>query len=254
MIGFNSVHFDYPVIHWLMQNPFATVEQIYAKAMSIISSNDKFGHTIWERDRIAPQIDLFKIHHFDNIAKTTSLKALEINMRAPRVVNSPVEFGTNLTVEQIERDLIPYNLDDVHETKRFARYSLPAIQFRIGLRGQLGNHDDEPLNYNDTKIGEKMLEQRLGDDVCYDRSSGRKVKRQTPRWQIALADIIFPYIRFNNPEFARVLEFMRSQVLRPEDLEDPDAPIKTKGRIYRAYRTGRRFDFCIRNGWRPCIC
>ncbi len=226
MIGFNSLAFDYPVVHFLFHNPQATIEMIYEKAMTIIGSYDKFAHTIWDRDRFTPQIDLFSIHHFNNKAKTTSLKALQVNMRSPTVVDSPVAFGTMLTAEQIARDLIPYNRHDVQETKRFAAYSMPAIEFRLGLIKQFGI---EALNYNDTKIGEKMLEQRLGDDVCYDRSTGRKQKRQTPRYRIALADIIFPYVRFTNPEFQRVLDFMKAQVLTPDDLDDPDAPIKTKG-------------------------
>src|SRR5688572_15527867 len=39
MIGFNNVHFDYPVIHFIFCNPQATVVQIYDKAMSIINGN-----------------------------------------------------------------------------------------------------------------------------------------------------------------------------------------------------------------------
>ncbi len=233
MIGFNSLHFDYPVIHFIYTNPQCTVAQIYDKAMSIIQSGDRFGHMIWANDRFAPQIDLFKIHHFDNRAKTTSLKALQINMRSPSVVDSPVVFGTNLTREQVERDLIPYNRHDVTETKRFAHYSMSAIKFRLGLVEQFGV---DALNFNDTKIGAKILEQRLGDDVCYTRTPrwdgdtwGRKSPRQTPRYRIALNDIIFPYIRFNNPEFQRVLDYMRAQVLTPDDIDDPDAVIKTKG-------------------------
>jgi hypothetical protein len=226
MTGFNTINFDYPVIHALYKNPHMTVAQIYQKAMSIIESNDKFGHIIWDRDYFAPQIDLFKIHHFDNKAKTTSLKALQINMKSDEVVDSPVEFGTKLTPEQIDRDLIFYNKHDVKETKRFAKASMPAIEFRKKLIPVFGR---EVLNYNDTKIGEKMLEKRLGDNVCYDFSSGRKQRRQTVRNRIALNDIIFPYVRFNNPEFQRVLDFMRSQVLTPEDIEDPEATIKTKG-------------------------
>jgi hypothetical protein len=103
---------------------------------------------------------------------------------------------------------------------------MSAINFRIGLIPQFGV---DVLNYNDTKIGSKILEQRLGDNVCYDRSSGRKTPRQSPRYRIALADIIFPYIRFNNPEFQRVLDYMRAQVLTPDDIDDPEAVIKTKG-------------------------
>jgi hypothetical protein len=103
---------------------------------------------------------------------------------------------------------------------------MKAIEFRVGLIPQFGI---DVLNFNDTKIGGKILEQRLGEDICFDRSSGRKQPRQTPRWRIALADIIFPYIQFQNPEFRRVLDYMRQQVLTPDDLEDPEATIKTKG-------------------------
>ncbi len=228
MIGFFNEKFDYPLIHWLYNNPTATVAQIHERSRALADNFNGFENTIWERDRFAPQIDLFKIHHFDNKAKGTSLKALEINMRSPNVMDCPLPFG-QLVGNQNVAQLIEYNRNDVSETKRFAIYSLPAINFRIGLIGKLGNHPLEPLNYSDVKIGAKMFEKELGDDVCYDTSSGRKVKRQTPRYRIALADIIFPYISFTNAEFNRVLEFMRAQVLTPDDLDDPDAPIKTKG-------------------------
>ena len=226
MIGFNSVHFDYPIIHYIFNNPHCRVEDIHAKSQQIINAVDRFGHTIWDRDRFAPQIDLFKIHHFDNKAKTTTLKALQINMRAKTVRESRLPFDQPVAAGDVDGELIPYNRHDVSETKRFAFYSLPAINFRLVLIEQFGV---EVMNFNDTKIGEKMLEQRLGDDVCYDRSKGRRERRQTPRYRIALADIIFPYIQFTNPEFARVLEFMKAQVLTPEDLDDPESPIKTKG-------------------------
>jgi hypothetical protein len=235
MIGFFSQKFDYPLIHWLMNNPNATVEQIYDKSRALAKTFDGWTNIIYDRDRFAPQIDLHMVHHFDNKAKGTSLKALEINMRAPNVMDCPLPFGQPVGAANVPI-LIEYNRNDVKETKRFALYSLPALNFRIGLIGKLGNHPLEPLNYNDVKIGAKMFEERLGDDVCYDRvpryegdNYGKKQKRQTPRYRIALADIIFPYISFQHPEFQRILAFMQTQVLTPDDLEDPDAPIKTKG-------------------------
>lgn len=226
MIGFNSVNFDYPVIHYLYRNPQATVEQIYAKSQEIITSQDRFGHIIWQNDRFAPQVDLFKLHHFDNKAKTTSLKALEINMRSETVLETPIAFGTFLTAPDVDRFIIPYNKHDVRETKKFAYHSRKALEFRVGLMSSLNG---DVMNYNDTKIGAQILEQRLGDTICYDRSSGKKRPRQTFRNRIALADIIFPYIYFKNPEFQRVLAYMKSQVLTPDDLDDPEAEIKTKG-------------------------
>ena len=226
MIGFNNLGFDYPVIHFIMMFPNCTIDQIYQQAQSILKSNDRFSNMIWSNKRFAPQIDLFKIHHFDNKAKTTSLKALQINMRSETVVESEKGFGVNYSAAEIDSELIPYNKHDVKETKAFAFFSLEAIKFRASFIDKFGI---EVLNFNDSKMGSKILEHRLGEHVCYDKSSGKKKPRQTPRWRIALNDIIFPYVSFQNPEFQRVLDYMRAQILVPDDILDPEATIKTKG-------------------------
>lgn len=231
MIGFNNINFDYPVIHYLFHNPQASYEAIYNKAMSIIQSQDKFGHMVWADKRFAPQIDLFKIHHMDNPAKSTSLKALQINMRSKTVVDMPIPVGTVLTEQQINELLIPYNKHDVTQTKKFAEHSLEAIKFRVSLIDKPGFGIDV-LNWPDTKIGSKIMETRLGDELCYDRSTGRRQLRQTPRTRIALADIIFPYIHFNNPEFQRIYQYLKSQVLTTGDINsfgDEKPKIQTKG-------------------------
>ena len=225
MIGFNSIGFDYPVIHELFHNPSMTVEQIYAKAMSIIDGDNKFANMVWADNRFCPQIDLFKIYHMDNHAKSTSLKALQINMRSESVVDMPVEVGTHLTQEQVNELLIPYNVHDVQETKRFAHFSTGALEFRLGLIEQFGI---DVLNWNDTKIGSRMMEQRLGDELCYDRSSGRKELRQTQRKEIKFKDIIFPYIKFEHPEFQRILEYIKDQVLTSTRTGGKEV-IQTKG-------------------------
>lgn len=231
MIGFNVIHFDYPVIDFIWRNPNATVEQIYEFAMKIINNYDnRFAYTVWENERFAPQIDLFKIHHFDNKAKTTSLKALQINMRLENVIDMPVKLNAPVSHNEIGGLLIPYNKSDTKSTKTFAWYSMQAIEFRLAQIEQFGA---DVMNWNDSKIGSKILEYRLGDELCYDRSSGRRQMRQTPRSRIALAEIIFPFIRFENPEFNRVLDYMRQQVLTPADLEETSeykvAKVQTKG-------------------------
>lgn len=231
MIGFNNVGFDYPVVDFLFRNPQATVTQLYDKAMSIINSlGNRFSQVIWASDRFAPQLDLFKIHHMDNPAKSTSLKALQINMRSRSVVDMPVQHGTMLTRDQVEYLLIPYNEHDTDETKQFATLSMEAINFRLSLIDQFGV---DVLNWPDTKIGAKIMEQRLGDELCNDRSSGRCITRQTPRTRIALKDVIFSYISFTQPEFKRVHAYLSAQVLTADEIKeigsDKPATIKTKG-------------------------
>lgn len=110
MIGFNSLAFDYVVVHFLIENPSATVEQIYAKSQEIFNTQARFGQIIWADKRYIPQIDLFKIFHFDNKAKSTSLKYLQMNMRTDSVEDMPIEHGTVLTKEQIDTLLIPHNI------------------------------------------------------------------------------------------------------------------------------------------------
>jgi len=147
-------------------------------------------------------------------------------------IGTEIALGENLSEQQIQQILIPYNKHDVRETKRFAHYSLPAINFRIGLLDKL---QGDVMNFNDTKIGAKILEQRLGKEMCYEYVNNRKQPRQSVRHQIALNDIIFPYVFFNNPEFKRVLDYLKSQTLSSEEIQNLEtgetelSQIKTKG-------------------------
>lgn len=248
MCGFNNLNFDYPVIHELFHNPQLTAQQLYQKAMSIINSFNRFGHMIWADNRFAPQIDLFKIYHMDNHAKSTSLKALQINMRSSSVVDMPVAVGTVLTEEQINTLLIPYNKHDVQETKKFAHHSKDAINFRISLIEQFGV---DVLNWPDTKIGSKILETRLGSELCYEYISGKRQTRQTPRGHINIGNIIFPYVHFRQPEFQRIHQYLKQQILTSEEINQfsdtvPKLHIKGVFTNLKAHVGG--LDFCFGTG------
>jgi hypothetical protein len=105
--------------------------------------------------------------------------------------------------------MIPYNRHDVTETKKFAHISMPMIEFRLSMMDQLRG---DVLNFNDTKIGKQLLEQRL-EDVCYTYIGTRRERRQTPRPFIRLSECIFPYVRFERPEFQRVHQWLAAQTI-----------------------------------------
>lgn len=241
MIGFNNVGYDYPMLHHFYCNPSTGFAGLYEKNQSIIFGNDRFAHTVWASDRFAPQIDLYRINHFDNKAKSTSLKALQFAMRSASIVESEVPFGQPITQEQADRIVIPYNKHDTGQTKQFAHVCKSALDFRIGMIDQFGV---DVMNWNDTKIGEEMLIKRIGPDVCYRRSpTGRREKRQTVRSSIALSEIIFPYVYFNHPEFNRVLDYLKQQTLTPDEFNGSDR-IVTKGVFNNLKATIDGFDFC----------
>lgn len=210
MIGFNSIGYDYNLIHAFMTEPVGFgYEKFYGVSQSIIRSTDRFGVTVRPYDRYIKQIDLYKIHHFDNQAKSTSLKALQVNMRSESVLESEIPFDRPISPEDIVRVMIPYNRHDVTETKKFAIICMEMIEFRLKMMEQLRG---DVLNFNDTKIGKQLLEQRL-EDVCYTYIGNRKERRQTPRPFIRLAECIFPYVYFHRPEFQRVHMWLAAQTI-----------------------------------------
>lgn len=214
MVGFNNVGFDYPVVHILgRMNGQETAERLYAKAMQIIGSQDgnRFEHMVYPKDRLVPQIDLFKIHHFDNKAKSTSLKALEFNMRMDNVEDLPFPVGTVLTREQA-LVLRQYNGHDVTATKLFHKKTLPMIEFREKLSAKYGR---DFSNHNDTKIGAEIFQIALeaAGVECYEYGPSGRQPRQTKRERIALVACMPGYVHFYSMEFDRVFQWLRNQVI-----------------------------------------
>jgi len=212
-VGFNSIGFDYPVLHYIMEKGIAVaVSEIYEKAMSIINGhyNQRFRHIIRDHDCIVEQVDLFKIHHFDNVSRATSLKTLEINMGMDRVEDLPFPVGTILTDAQMDV-LIVYNWYDINATEMFYFETLPAIKFREELTEKYGKNF---INHNDGKIGKDFFIMKLEEAVpgcCYDMTSGKRVIRQTKREYVDLGDVIFDYVQLEHPEFQRMVAWFRSQ-------------------------------------------
>jgi hypothetical protein len=212
MVGFNNLGFDYPVVHMLCRMGRATARQLYEKAMAIIKSENKFEHLVYPSDRIAEQIDLFKIHHFDNKARSTSLKALEFNMRLDDIRDLPFPVGVPLNQNQIKQ-LADYCAYDVTATKMFYQKSLREIEFRQQLVTKFPGKD--VLNYSDVKLGKMIFQSELeGDGVqCYTLGPSGREPKQTPRPTIRLADCIPPYIHFEQPEFNRVKDKFQDKVI-----------------------------------------
>lgn len=223
MVGFNNLGYDYPVLHELMQIAIKAKKEkkpaIITPRMcweiskkQIESFKDGFAHTIPEDSHFIKQLDLFKIHHFDNKAKSTSLKMLEFNMRSKNIEDLPFPVGKKLSYFEIDT-LLKYNLHDVRETLKFYRLSLPAIRMRADLSEKYGK---DFTNFNDTKIGKEYFIMRLEEampGICYSYGPrGRKIN-QTKRNKIRLKDCLFDYYDFTRPEFIAVKEWFERQVI-----------------------------------------
>lgn len=223
-VGFNNNNFDYPVIHHILQKARkvhgtdkklkVTAKELYDVAMKLINSSkeNKFGSAIKEKDVVIPQVDLFKVHHFDNKARSTSLKMLEYNMRSTNIEDLPYPVGTVL--DDAQKDvLIKYNKHDVSETLKFYWYSYENLKLRADLTEQFGF---DCTNFNDTKIGKELFIRTLEKEApgsCYRKTEFGKEVRQTKRNKIVIKDCLFPYIKFDRPEFQAVHKWFQDQVI-----------------------------------------
>lgn len=206
MVGFNNVGFDYPVIHHILKNKTLSVNEIYNYAIRVINSESKFEFIVKDKDVFIEQIDLYKIHHFDNKARATSLKMLEFNMRSENIEDLPFPVGKWLTDEEIDV-LIKYNKHDMLQTFLFYNESKEQIEFREKLSKK---YNKNFMNFNDTKIGKDYFIMKLEEEMpgcCYKKG---KIQ-QTIRPFIDIKDCIFDYIKFERPEFNAILDWFRRQ-------------------------------------------
>lgn len=205
LVGFNNVGFDYPVLHKLLKNQSMSAGEIYGYAMEVITSENKFAHNVRAKDMLIPQVDLYKVHHFDNKARATSLKMIEYNSRSENIEDLPFPVGKVLTSDEIDV-LVRYNIHDVKETVKFYNESKTQLEFREQLTNQYGI---DMTNFNDTKIGKEYFVMELEKNGVKCFSGGKA--RQTKRRFIDLNDCIFPYVEFERPEFNAILDWFRRQ-------------------------------------------
>ena len=214
LVGFNNLGFDYPVLHYIIKNPKCTVSDIYNKAQETIKTlrEDRFAGQI--RNKVVPQVDLFKLNHFDNAAKMTSLKIIQFNMKLKNLQELPYPFDTELTEPQMQ-DIIEYNANDVVATLKFYYENVGALQLRESLSKKYGK---DFTNASDSKIGGEIFIQELESvkkGSCYKFTGGKRKIRQTARKNgIYLQEIILPYINFERPEFDAILQWFKLQHIR----------------------------------------
>jgi hypothetical protein len=227
MVGFNNRSFDYTILHYMIEKlkknhdkgmkTIFTARELYRVAENYFDkqrSSEKSFNLIRDTDVHITQVDLYLIHHFDNKARSTSLKMLEFNMRSEEIEDLPYPPGYSLSLDEIPV-LLQYNKKDIRETLKFYNYSKDALQLRAELSKQFGF---DCTNFNDTKIGKQLFINSLekaNPGCCYTVSERGRKMNQTKRDKIVIKDCLFGYIDFkkNRPEFHAVHEWFKKQVI-----------------------------------------
>lgn len=222
LIGFNTIGYDYPILHKLLTTDGMINNRgsiicnfIYNLSCQIVSGKRIL---IPENQYIIKQIDLFKINHFDNKAKMVGLKELEFNFRMSNIQELPYNPNKPLNEKQILK-ISQYCFNDIEATRKLYEHTLPEIELRESLNQKYSTN--EFTNYNSVKIGEEILlrsiQKILGADALYETVyNGTEVIRkmkQSPRDKIDLSKVIFPYVKFETEELNTLLNWFKQQTI-----------------------------------------
>jgi hypothetical protein len=141
-------------------------------------------------------------------------------------------------------------------TKKFYHHSKHMIAFRDELSEK---YMRDFTNHNDTKIGKDyfIMQLEAAGVACYSYGKAGRQPKQTPRTSIRLADAILPWIQFEQPEFARVLAWLRDQTIygTKDTLKIREVTTNKKGeekvKMLPVTATIDGLAVCVRHGWHP---
>ena len=223
MIGFNCEKYDYPILHHIINHYSEYINldglqlalKIYQKSQEVISQ--EFS-AIADRNKFIPQVDLFRIWHFDNAAKATSLKNLEVAMNLPFVEDMPFSHDTWINGSQIDA-ILDYNKKDVIATSNFlditqGNTDLPLykgknkLKLRFAIQKKFGL---SCINYNDIQVGTELILKLYCEKFNKDIYKIRRLR--TPRPEINLGDCLPEWMNFKTNSFDSVIQKFRDTTI-----------------------------------------
>lgn len=220
-IGFNNLSFDSQVCQFILNNAERWIigdyhadeitKEIFAFAQEQINKQGVGFPTFNERNLYCKQLDLFKMHHFDNKAKVQSLKGLQVNLNWFLVAEMPIDFRKLINAEELQI-VIDYCKNDIFSTKHFFDHkdSKKAIDLRKGLIKSY-NLDATAINWSDSKIGSELILKFYCEHTNKNPKEVRTLR--TNRTTIELKDCIPGYVKFKSSEFNVLLDKFKSTTL-----------------------------------------
>lgn len=209
-ISYNGLAFDGQITHYILNNYYlwenlngtdiAGIIADYAAKCIEASNNKQFQDYPQWRMSIG-QIDLFKMHHWDNPAKRSSLKWIQYSMDWENILEMPIHYTTPIeTFDQIDT-IVEYCWNDVKSTKEIFNRSKSQIQLRKELTNK---YDINLYSASEPRISKELFAYYLSQKLNIDKKTLKNLR--TPRSIIKFKDIILPYIKFTSLEFKLLLD------------------------------------------------
>lgn len=258
-VGYNNVNFDSQVLQYIIDNKDKWVQKTGAEIAALIwqfaqdvidDTNAGLFPPFREQYLWAKQMDIFRIHHFDNEARRTSLKWLEYSMDLEDIEEMPIAHANykwvgnrNIPYDRLWTDK-EFSLTD-HYRRNDVKATCVALEYTLGnvenevykgknkIQDRLDIIDEfklppEAMNWSDVKIGDEL--NKLGymqlkgikdPRVIYDLKKNRRGKRV-----FTYGDCIPDYVKFTSPIFQGFYEALKDIKVRITEKKDREGKKK----------------------------
>ena len=213
-ISYNGLAFDAQVTHYILDNYYLwknlggceVAEIIYKYAQRCIqkSNNREFSDYPQWKMRMG-QIDIFKMHHWDNMAKRSSLKWIQYSMDWQNIIDMPIHHETLIHTQAEIDTILKYCVNDVKSTKEIYNRSHSQVKLRKELTKEYGI---DLYSASEPRISKEIFGYFLTKKLNIQKRDLKQMR--TYRNTIKVSDIILPYISFTSPEFKVLLDRFKS--------------------------------------------
>lgn len=216
-ISYNGLEFDAQITQHAMKNRAELQKlsgdeiagKLYQYAQEIIARKDRGEFVEYAPFKLfIRQIDLFKLNHWDNRAKSSSLKWVQYAMDWENVEEMPHHHTEPITDANQLKQVVSYCINDVLSTKQILEHSKEQIKLRQILTKE---YDIDLYSASEPRISKELFLYFLEKKTGIEKAELKRMR--TPRTHIVLGDVILPYVQFQTPEFQKALDFFRKTVI-----------------------------------------
>lgn len=219
-VSFNGMGFDSQITEYIIRNSellrdmsgCEIAEWLYSKAQSIIQKQDTGEWLEFSPSNLQiNQVDVFKLNHWDNPAKRSSLKWIQYSMDWENIMDMPIHHSTVITSHEQIDEIIRYCKNDVSSTKRIMMLSKKQIELRKNLTDE---YNINLFSASEPKISKELFLHFLSNKTGIKKYDLKNLR--TKREQIVVKDILLPYLNFKTATFQRLLAKFKEVVIYPD--------------------------------------
>ena len=199
-ISYNGLSFDAQITNYILDNEhkwiahtaseIAAVIYDYAQVCINNSKQNKFQeYPQWKM--YIQQLDVFKLNHWDNKSKKSSLKWIQFSMDWDNLLDMPIEHTMHIDNKKQIDIIVDYCINDVESTAAIYNKSISHIKLRKSLSKQ---YNVNLFSASEPRISKEIFMYYMRPKMNITKYDFKKLRTEVNN--INCSNIILPYINF----------------------------------------------------------